>query len=412
MKIFENEKEIIIHEIGGTAGCDVEVWPYTETVRQMISEYDINDTLVILLVFLPYLQATQEIKTKIAQQGVERIRSLGINPDILICRAEQDFDISIKKKISLFTGIKIDNIIKNLNNKSIYEIPKKLVDEGLLYAIGKKLNLIFENTIEYDKWNNLVLNNYFKNSITIGVVGKYVKLHDSYKSIISSLQFAGWKNKININIQWINAEDIENNLSLLQGCNGYIICPGFGYRGFEGKILACRYARENKIPLLGICFGAQALWIEFARNVLHIQDATSEEFISEGIKSNNYIVHLMDNQKNIKEVANTLRLGYYPCQLDSHSIFYNFYKEKNIMLKHRHRYEFNNQYKEQFKKYNMEFVGIYKNNDIELIEITELKNHPFYVGVQGHPEMDSKPDKPNPLFDALIFYSKNINMVK
>lgn len=407
MKLFENDKEIIIHEIGGTAGCDIEVWPYTEAVRQMILEYDQKDTLVILLVFLPYLKATQEIKTKIAQQGVERIRSLGINPDILICRSEVDFDDSIKKKISLFTGIPQRNIIKNVNTKSIYSVPKALVDEGLLKALAAKLNIWCNNYENYHWWNRLVLNNNFKQSITIGVVGKYVKLHDSYKSIISSLQFAGWANKINVNIKWINAEDLEKDISLLYNCNGYIICPGFGYRGFEGKILACKYARENKIPLLGICFGAQALWIEFARNVLHIDDASSEEFISEGVKSNNYIVHLMDNQKNIKEVANTLRLGYYPCELNINSISYKFYHEKNIMLKHRHRFEFNNIYKDQFEKNNMNFVGLYKNDNIELVEITELENHPFYIGIQGHPEMDSKPDDPNPLFNALVFCAKN-----
>lgn len=399
MHIFDNDKDIIIHEIGGTAGCDIEVWPYTEAIRQMQSELPANDCLIILLVFLPYLKVTQEIKTKIAQQGVERIRSLGLNPDILICRSELDFDESIKKKLSLFTGIPQENIIKNVNAQSIYDIPKMLVDANILDAISRKLNLDLKDKTKLDNWNNLVLNNVVNKEITIGVVGKYVKLHDSYKSIVSSIKFASWKNRVKTHIKWLSAEDLEHDQSLLATCQGLIICPGFGYRGFEGKVIACKYAREHKIPLLGICFGAQAGWIEFARNVLNITDASSEEFVEENIHSNNYIVHLMPEQKNIKDKANTLRLGYYPCKLAVNSLAYKYYQDENIMLKHRHRFEFNNEYLLQFISNGMKVSGQY--ND-QLVEITELIDHPFYVLTQGHPEMDSKPDKPNPLFDGFI----------
>ena len=409
-----DDKDIVIHEIGGSLSDD-EIRIFLHAIRQM-QYHDPTNCLIILLVYLPYLRTTQEIKTKIAQQSVEQCRSLGLNPDILICRADRNFTNKIKEKLSKFTFIPKEYIIKNLNAKTIYHVPKMLVDEGILRALEHKLNIDLSDNDKLDMWNRHVLNTNYEKTIKIGLVGKYVSLHDSYVSIIESLRFAGWKHKVNVEIEWINSEELENDTSILNNCQGFIIAPGFGYRGFEGKIIACKYAREKKIPTLAICFGAQAMWIEFARNVLNIKDATSEEFVSNNITdinndytsvtSNNLIVHLMNNQKKLQEMQGTLRLGNYPCILDKNSISFQYYSQSNndssnkIELRHRHRYEFNNIYRKDFQEYGIKFTGL--SPDGQLVEITELDNHPFYIGCQGHPEMDTTVMNVNPLFDALI----------
>ena len=405
--IFDNEYEIVIHEIGGNI-CDIEALPYIESIRQMQYELNNEDCLSVLLVYLPYLKTTKEVKTKIAQQGVEKCRSLGIIPDILICRSEVDFSNSIKDKLSLYSNIATKNIIKNLDASSIYEVPKMLMDEGIIEAVDNKLNLDLKNKdSDIDKWNNIVLNNYNNETVNIGLVGKYTALEDSYVSIVESLRFAGWKNKVNVNIVWIDSEQLENNFNLpLLKLDGIIIPGGFGKRGIEGMISACQYARMKKIPYLGICLGFQIMAIEFARNVLHLKDANSEEF---NPKSDNLIIHIMDEQKNLKEMAGTLRLGNYLCKLDKNSIAYDFYKTTTVNLRHRHRYEFNNKYINQFKNNKVLISGVYHNNDNILVEMLELMDHPFMVGSQAHNEFNSKAGKPDALFDAFIFYAKNIN---
>ena len=372
--------------------------PYIESIRQLQYELSINNCLICLLVYLPFLHTTQEIKTKIAQQGVESCKSLGINPDILICRADQDFNEEIKNKLSLFTNIKSKFIIKNLDASSIYYVPAMLIKENIIPALEYKLKLKFN--YENDLWNNIIYQKY-NNEITIGIVGKYLKLKDSYASIIEALRFAGWKNNVNINIKWINAETI--NINNLQDVNGILIPGGFGSRGFEGKIFAAKYARENNIPCLGICFGVQAMFVEFARNVLNIKDANSEEIIIETKQnSNNLIVHLMDNQRNLTEMCQTLRLGDYPCKLAKDSQVYNIYKKDIINIRHRHRYEFNNKYKQSFIDNGMNITGISQVNNNELVEIIEYNKNKFYIGIQGHPELLSTPINSEPLFDAFI----------
>lgn len=412
MHIFDQQYDIVIHEIGGNIK-DIEAAPYIETIRQLQYELNPEDCLIVLLVYLPYLKTTQEVKTKIAQQGVEACRSLGLNPDILIARAEQDFDNSLKEKISKFTNINAKYIIKNLDAQSIYAVPKMLVDENLLDVLEDKLKLEFNDDYNFNQWNNLVLNNYFTNQLNIGIVGKYLGMKDCYASIVEALKFAGWKNQVNINIKWINAEALENNNIVLTDLklNGILIPGGFGARGFEGKILASKYARENNIPILGICFGAQAMMCDFARNVLNIKDATSEEIARElNIYSNNFIVHLMDNQRNLLEMSQTLRLGDYLCDLNKNSNLYQWYKKSKIIIRHRHRYEFNNKYRELFEQAGINIVGTSEGNTI--VEIIELTNHPFFVGIQGHPELLSTPDNPDSILNAFIYYCKYTNGIK
>lgn len=414
MHIFDSQYDIIIHEIGGNIK-DIEAAPYIEAIRQLQYELNAEDCLIVLLVYLPFLKTTQEVKTKIAQQGVEQCRSLGLNPDILIARAEQDFDKSLKEKISKFTNIKSQYIIKNLDANTIYEVPKMLADEGIIYALRDKLNINISLSSEignipfnqynkdFNTWNELVLNNIFADKLKIGLVGKYTSLHDAYASVVESLRFAGWKNKINVSIEWINSEDLEHNNLILSELklNGILVPGGFDARGTEGMILAAKYARENNIPYLGICLGAQIAWIEFARNVLSIHDATSEEFNN---KSNNLIVHYMKNQRNLIHLDGTLRLGAYPCNLVRNSIAYSFYRTDQIKLIHRHRYEFNNNYRQLFEQAGVIFSGLSHNN--QLVEITELAQHPFFVVSQAHNEFNSYPGKPDALFDAFIYHAK------
>lgn len=397
INIFNKSYDIIIHEIGGNIK-DIEALPYIETIRQLQYKLAANSCLVCLLVYLPYLQTTQEIKTKIAQQGVETCRSLGVNPDVLICRSEKDFGEELKEKLSLFTNIKSKNIIKNIDAKSIYHVPYMLFQEDILSVLKSKLKCDFFALS--DPWNDLVFNEY-DDSVTIGVVGKYLKLKDAYISIREALRFAGWKNNVNIDIKWIDVENI--NIIDLNSVNGILIPGGFGSRGFEGKVKAAQIARKKNIPCLGICFGAQAMFVEFARNVLCIPDATSEEIaIESNITSNNFIVHLMDNQRNLIEMCQTLRLGDYPCKLNKQSKVYSFYKKDEINIRHRHRYEFNTKYLHNFINKGMLIAGTCSNNDNVLVEIMEYTKHKFFIGIQGHPELLSTPIDSEPLFDAFV----------
>ena len=397
--LFNDLYDIVIHEIGGNIK-DIEALPYIETIRQIQYKLPMNSCLICLLVYLPFLQTVQEIKTKIAQQGVETCRSLGVNPDILICRAEKDFDKSIKDKLALFTNIKQKYIIKNLDAPSIYHVPKMLLEEGIINAFKAKLKCELTGQVA-DIGDNVE----YKNEVTIGLVGKYVKLQDSYVSIREALRFAGWKNLVKVNIKWINAESVT--IKDLQNVHGILIPGGFGSRGFEGKIRAIEYARKNNIPCFGICFGAQAMFVEFARNELGLEDANSEEIVKENnLKSNNLIVHLMEHQRHIKEMSQTLRLGDFPCKLATNSKVYSFYKKENINIRHRHRFEFNNKYKEQFIEKNMKIVGTSNSHNEEIVEIVEYDKNIFHIGIQGHPELLSTPINSEPLFDAFISAAK------
>ena len=397
VNIFNQNYDIIIHEIGGNIK-DIEALPYIETIRQMQYKLPLNSSVVCLLVYLPYLQTTQEVKTKIAQQGVETCRSLGITPDILICRSDTNFNDDIKQKLTLFTNIKDRYIIKNLDSESIYQVPSMLVQENILDALQSKLKCKF--FLPPDPWDDIVFQQY-ENEVTIGIVGKYLKLKDSYISIREALKFAGWKNQVNINIKWINAETID--ITDFNNVDGILIPGGFGSRGFEGKIFAAKLARLNNIPCLGICFGAQAMWVEFARNILYLYDANSEEIIQEkSRKCDNFIIHLMDSQRNLSEMCQTLRLGDFPCELNKNSQVYSFYNKDVINIRHRHRYEFNNYYQQQFIDNGMIIAGTSIYDNELLVEIMEYSKNKFHIGIQGHPELLSTPIDSEPLFDAFI----------
>lgn len=405
MHEFDDEYDIVLHEVGGTVG-DMESLPYVESVRQLRYENKQN-TIIILLTYLPYLKTSQEVKTKVAQQGVEKLRALGLVPDILICRTEEDIDDSIKNKLAMFCNVDKECVIKNMDVPSIYSVPEMLKQEGIVEAINDKLNLKLDNKYSnFEEWNKIVTDTYTPDSITIGLVGKYTALHDAYLSVTESLKFAGWENKVNVNIEWIDSEIIESDITYLEKfkLNGIIIPGGFGDRGIEGMILAAKYAREKNIPFLGICLGMQIASIEFARNVLHLKDANSEEF---NYKSTNRIIHIMEDQKNISDKSGTMRLGNYQCVIKDSTMAYDVYNKKCIIERHRHRFEFNNDYRDSFENNGMNIVGTSPNN--ELVEIIELKNHPFFVACQYHPEFLSRPGNPEPLFKSFVFYSKSIN---
>jgi CTP synthase len=398
MHEFDDEYDIVLHEIGGTVG-DMESLPYVESVRQLRYENKQN-TIIILLTYLPYLKTSQEVKTKVAQQGVEKLRALGLVPDILICRTEEDIDDSIKNKLAMFCNVDKECVIKNMDVPSIYSVPEMLKQEGIVEAINDKLNLKLDNKYSnFEEWNKIVTDTYTPDSITIGLVGKYTALHDAYLSVTESLKFAGWENKVNVNIEWIDSEIIESDITYLEKfkLNGIIIPGGFGDRGIEGMILAAKYAREKNIPFLGICLGMQIASIEFARNVLHLKDANSEEF---NYKSTNRIIHIMEDQKRIYKKGGTMRLGAYPCMLKDNTKAKDAYKDTYISERHRHRYEFNNNYTELLEKHGIIISGT--SPDGNLVEMIELTDHPFFVGCQFHPEFKSRPNRPHPLFDSFI----------
>lgn len=406
MHCFDDDYDIVIHEIGGTVG-DVESLPYVESLRQLKQQLK-DDCVILLLTYLPFLKTSQEVKTKVAQQGAEKLRSLGIIPDILICRTEQPIDDTIKDKLSMFCNVDKSCIIENLDADSIYYVPDMLYREGLATALIHKLHLNCEADIT--DWNNIVYK-YTNETIKIGLVGKYVELHDAYLSVNESLRFAGWENNVNVEVVWIDASKLEDDraaaIAYLDSLNlkGIIIPGGFGNRGIEGMILAANYAREKKIPYLGICLGMQIAVIEFARYVLRLRDANSTEFNTD---SNNQVIHIMDDQKHINDKGASCRLGTYPCRLIDAQLR-DIYNDTNIDKIHRHRYEFNNAYRDRFESNGMQIVGT--SPDDALVEIIKVVDHPFFIGCQYHPEFDSVPGKSEPLFASFVMASKETNRI-
>ncbi len=388
--------EILITELGGTIG-DIESQPFTEAIRQIKLRLNKENFLLIHLVLVPYIKTAGELKTKPAQHSVKKLNELGLQPDILLCRTEKRLPKAIKEKISLFTNVEDEAVINAIDVDNIYEIPLNLKKEGLDRIIIEKLNLTPKK--DDNKWE-LLLNrmNNIKESITIGLVGKYIELHDAYISITAALKHGGIANDVNINIKWIKAEDFEENKSkILDEVCGIIVPGGFGERGVEGKISAVKFVRENKIPFLGICLGMQCAVIEFARNVIKLEDAHSSEFKSD---CKNPVIDIIEDKKNIKNIGGTLRLGGYKCKLRNNTLAKSIYKKDEIIERHRHRYEFNNKYRDIYEKNGMIFSGIYEEKD--LVEIVEIPEHPFFIGVQFHPEFQSRPDNPHPLFSTFI----------
>ena len=404
-------------EIGGTVG-DIEGLPFFEAIRQLGNELPDNQTCFVHLTLVPYIAAAAEIKTKPTQHSVKELRSIGIQPDVLLCRSEKRLDQSDIKKIAVFCNVSEKSVIQATDVKTIYEIPKIYMQNGFDTEVLASMNIKRPKKINLRKWNKVVnsLNNP-KGQVNIGVIGKYVDLKDAYKSLSEALTHGGIANDTNVKIHWIDSENIKTkkDISLLKSMSGILIPGGFGKRGSEGKILAINYARVNKIPFFGICFGMQLAVIEAARNLAKIDNANSSELTN----TKNPVVGLMTewekNNKKFQRDSNsdyggTMRLGSYPAVLSKNSLSYKIYKTKNINERHRHRYEVNINYKEKLEKIGMNFAGI--SPDGLLPEIIEIKNHPWFIGVQFHPELKSRPFNPHPLFSSFINASIKVSKKK
>lgn len=404
--------DIVITEIGGCVG-DIESLPFLEAVRQFRWEMGTHETLVVHLTLVPYLNAAKELKTKPTQHSVKLLSETGIHPDILVCRTEHALPNDIRKKIALFCNVNVNSVIEAMDASTIYDVPLLMKKEKLDERVLSKLKLSSKHDLELDSWKTFL--GKLKNptsSITIGLVGKYVELPDAYKSITEAFIHAGAVNESKVNVKWISSEliDKSNVASYLNQVDGILVAPGFGERGLEGKILAVQYARENKVPFFGICLGMQCAVIEFARNVLKLKDANSVEM---NPKTSHPVIDMMEEQKKITMKGGTMRLGSYPCELQKGTRAYSIYGKSKIMERHRHRYEFNNKYLKQYEKEGMIASGV--NPDSKLVEIIEIKDHPFFIGSQFHPELKSTVVNPHPIFvkfiKAAIEYSKS-NLTK
>ena len=392
------EYEIVITEIGGTVG-DIEALPYIETVRQLKWELAEN-CLVIHLTLVPFLSATGELKTKPTQHSVKALQESGIQPDVLVCRTEYGLGDEIRNKLALFCNVKKEAVIESHDADTIYEVPIMMQEEKLDKVVLERLKLPLTGEPDMAGWKDFL--HKMKNpeeEVKIALIGKYVELKDSYKSIVESLIHAGVSNRTRVNVKWIHSEKLDpsNVREYLKNVAGILVAPGFGERGFEGKIDAVRFARENGIPFLGICFGMQAAVIEYARNVLNWSDANSTEVNPD---TKHPVIDLMEEQKKITNMGGTMRLGANNCDLKDRSIVKATYKRSSISERHRHRFEYNSAYLEDFEKAGMKATGI--NPETGLVEIVEVKDHPWFVGVQFHPEYKSTVASPHPLFSAFV----------
>ncbi len=390
--------DFVITEIGGTVG-DIESLPFVEAIRQMRWEMG-QDSVVIHLTLVPYLSAAQELKTKPTQHSVKMLQEQGVQPDIIVCRCEKNLTQSIKSKIALFCNVEKTSVIECIDANSIYDVPILMMEEGLDKEVLRKTNTPIPEKLDIENWKEFLhhLHNP-KHDITVGLVGKYVELTDAYKSIREALIHGGVANETKVHIKSIHSEEItrENAGDILAGVDGILVAPGFGIRGVEGKINAVEYARVNNIPFMGICLGMQCAVIEFARNVLGYADAHSREMNSD---TKHPVIDIMAEQKNIVNMGGTMRLGAYPCKVSEDSNLYKAYGETMISERHRHRYEFNNEYLEEFKKHGMKVTGV--NPDTNLVEVVEVEDHPWYVASQYHPEYKSTVAKPHPMFVGFV----------
>ena len=390
--------DVMITEIGGTTG-DIESLPFLEAVRQISLEVGKGNCLFIHVVLVPYVAAAGEHKSKPAQHSARELRSIGISPDIIIARSEKPIGESVKDKISLFCSVKPDCVIENLTLPSVYEAPLALHDNGLDKVVCNELSLKSPQP-DMTKWKSMLKSiGNRKGHTTIAIAGKYVKLHDAYLSIVESLNHAGFEHRKKVDIRWIDSEEITpgNVASLMAGVNGVIVPGGFGNRGIDGKITTCKYVRENNIPFLGICLGMQIAVIEFARNVCGLEGANSSEFDEQ---SPYRVIDLMDEQRKIVDKGGTMRLGAYPCNIKNGTILKSVYGAAEISERHRHRYEFNNAYTDILTQHGLVISGT--SPDGKLVEAVELPQNKFFMAVQFHPEFKSRPDKPHPLFSALL----------
>lgn len=389
------EFDIIITEIGGTVG-DIESLPFIEALRQLQWELPEDDTVVVHLTLIPYLKAAKELKTKPTQHSVRMLSQEGVHPDVIVCRTEEALSPEIRRKIALFCNVKQEAVIEAADAPTIYEVPLTMMREKLDLICLKKMNITEYQEPELGKWKEFLDKlKYPKSKVTIGLIGKYIELQDAYKSILESFVHAGAMNECKVQIVNVHSEFItpENVAEKLGSLDGLLVAPGFGLRGVEGKIIAVKYARENSLPFFGICLGMQMAVIEFARNVLNLPTAHSTEMNPE---TNDPVIDLMDDQKKITAKGGTMRLGSYPCDLKPGTKAHEIYGKDQISERHRHRWEFNNNYLTRFEEKGMIASG--KNPESGLVEIVELKDHPFFVGVQYHPELKSTVESPQPVF--------------
>ncbi len=395
------EYDIIITEIGGTVG-DIESLPYVEAVRQLKWELGDYNSLVIHLTLVPYLAAAKELKTKPTQHSVKTLMESGVAADILVCRTEHDLSVDLKDKLARFCNVRREAVIESKDAETIYDVPNMMMKEGLDVIALSKLNLPQDASPNLTQWNQFLRK--FKNAtqvINIGLVGKYIELQDSYKSILESFIHAGAENDVKVNVVNIHSEFIFKNNPETQNLHGILVAPGFGERGIEGKIEAVKFARENYIPFFGICLGMQMAVIEFSRNVLGLKNANSTEMDPQ---TPHPVIDLMDEQKNITELGGTMRLGAWECSLKKGSLVEKVYRSDLITERHRHRYELNNKYRERLEKKQMICSGT--NPKTKLVEVVELPDHPWFIGVQYHPEYKSTVAQPHPLFVSFIEAAK------
>ena len=397
-RIYRNpdakEDEVCIIEVGGTVG-DIESQPFLEAIRQFQQEIAPNDSIMIHVTLIPYLKASGELKTKPTQASVKSLQAMGIRTDVLVCRSDYPLDNDIKEKISNFCNVPTENVIENLDVDVLYEVPLAMEKEHLADVVCKELNLA-NPTPDLSDWIDMVHS--WKNPtrvVKVALVGKYTALHDAYISVVESLKHGAFSNGAQVEIKWVESETItpDTVAERLGDVTGIIVPGGFGDRGIDGMITAIKYARENKVPYLGLCLGMQLTIVEFARNVLGYADANSEEFDP---SSNNQVIHILPSQNGITDLGGTLRLGAYPCVLASDSLAAKVYGTDQISERHRHRYEVNNDYRDELVSHGMKLAGL--SPDGHIVEMIEIPDHPWFIGTQAHPEFKSRPNKPHPLF--------------
>jgi CTP synthase len=392
------ETEIAIIEIGGTVG-DIESQPFLESIRQFQFEVGKENAILIHVTLIPYLKASGEMKTKPTQASVKALQGMGIQPDILVCRSELPLDAKLRAKIALFCNVPNNRVLQNLDVDILYEAPLAMEEERLAHVACEALHLECPEP-DLDEWRAMI--EAWKNpqtEVTVALVGKYIALHDAYISVVEALRHAGCANRAKVNIKWVNSEDVteENADEILGDVSGILVPGGFGDRGIDGKINAITYAREHKIPFLGLCLGMQLAIVEFSRHVLGFADAHSEELDP---STTHPVIHLMPDQEGVENIGGTLRLGSYPCVLDKNSKAYEVYGEEHITERHRHRYEVNNDYRKLLISNGMNLCGI--SPDGRIVEMCELKDHPWFIATQAHPELKSRPNRPHPLFKGFV----------
>ena len=406
IKGISNDVDIQITEIGGTVG-DIEILPFLEAARQIRKELGQENVMFVHVTLVPYIGPSTEMKTKPTQHSVSVLRSAGISPDVIVLRSDRTLNDEIKSKVSSFCDVSYEDVISAPDLEDIYEVPLKMFDEGLDRSVDKRLNLE-TNDPDLDKWKNMLkLKDGVSKTVEIAILGKYFGLPDSYLSVVESLNHASLHNKVKLNLHWVDSDNF--NVEDLKNYDGVVIPGGFGYRGIEGKISAIQYLREEKVPFLGICLGLQCAVIEYARNVCGISDANSSEFSK---NTSNYVIDLLPNQNLEKDdVGASMRLGTYPCKIKKGTLTSKIYKEEIIYERHRHRYEVNNKFKEEIEKHGLVISGMSPDNN--LIEMIEIKDHPYFVASQFHPEFKSRPWEPAPMFKYFIqAASENNNSTK